>query len=326
MKKIINDPNDVVKEYLDGFLRTRPDLVRVGDLNCVVKKSPAKDKVGLVSLGGSGHEPAHAGYIGLSGLDGVACGQVFASPSVEQIYETAKAVETGAGILFIVKNYKGDNLNTDMAMEMLAGDDIDSKKLVITDDVAPVEGMEREDRRGVAGTVLVHQILGSAARGYNGLDFLHDLGTEVNRNLKTMGLALSPCIIPSVGKPNFSIPTDKATIGIGIHGEEGVMDSELKSCDEHTDDLLNYILADFERDGLPIEEKGVLTLVNGMGSTTPMELYIVNRRLMQRMDDLGIKVLKNLVGNYMTSLEMAGFSITILRSNLEIIPFVGEIR
>jgi len=326
MKKILNDPENVVEEYIEGMLYANPGLNRVGNLNCVIRANPVANKVGLVSLGGSGHEPAHAGFIGVDALDGVACGRVFASPSVEQIFETAKAVHTGAGILFIVKNYTGDKLNTESAMEMLEDDGIESKMLIVADDVAPVEGIEKADRRGVAGTILVHRILGTAARGYNDLDYLYDLGTKVCSQLKTAGLALSPCTIPYVGTPNFTIPDDKVTIGIGIHGEPGVMDKELCSCDELTNQLLDYIIADFEADGEPlIPGDSVVALVNGMGATPLMELYVVNRCVNKRLESMEVKVIKNPVGDYMTSLEMEGYSVTLLRLKLEYLPLINSL-
>ncbi len=314
MKKIINNPDNVVSEFIDGLIASRPDLKRLEGLNCIVKKEPTPHKVALVSLGGSGHEPAHAGYIGLNGLDGVACGQVFASPSIDQIVSTAKAVSAGSGVLFIVKNYKGDNLNTDMAMGILKEQGIICKKLIVSDDIAPVPGLDKKDRRGVAGTILIHSLLGTAARNYNPLDFLFDLGTEAVKNLKTMGLALTPCTIPSVGNPNFSIPENKLTLGIGIHGEPGVRDEELGTCDHHIDTLVDHILEDFRIEGNELKEKDrVVILVNGMGGTPIMELYIANRRVFQRMEELKVTIMKNLVGNYMTSLEMAGCSVTLLK-------------
>lgn len=337
MKKFLNNPQDLVSEFIDGLVFSRKDLRRLGDLNCVVKAKPTPHRVGLVSLGGSGHEPAHAGYIGPNGLDGVACGQIFASPSVEQICKTAEAVHTGSGILFIVKNYKGDNLNTDMAMEILQEKKITSKKVVITDDVSPIaevvgeKVLERrrpiEERRGVAGTCIVHKMLGAAARGYNSLEVLYQIGLTLNRNLKTMGAAVAPCVIPTVGSPNFSLPEGHVAVGIGIHGEPGIKTVALGRVDPLVDELVGYIVEDFKADDNPLNSKnGVIAMVNGMGGTSLIELYAINKRLRQQLDQLGIKVVKNPVGNFMTSLEMAGFSITILKLHLDLIPFIHALE
>jgi dihydroxyacetone kinase-like protein len=322
VKKMINNPENVVSEFIEGLVYSRPDLRRLGGSNCVIKAEPTPRKVALVSLGGSGHEPAHAGYIGLNGLDGVACGQVFASPSTEQIYETAKAVHTGEGVLFIVKNYMGDILNTDMAIERLNSEGIKTGKLIVRDDVAPIPGISKEDRRGVAGTILIHKILGCAAKGYHNLGYLMDLGTRICKNMKTMGLALSPCTIPSVGKPNFTIPEDKVTVGIGIHGEAGIYDKPLGTCNDHVDELLGIITKDFDMDYNELKDSNCVVMVNGMGSTPLIELYVINKRVRDNLQTLGVNVLRNPVGEYLTSLEMAGFSITILKVELDYRPLL----
>ena len=314
MKKLINDPANVVAETLAGFQAAHADLITVyTDPDYVVRAdAPVQGKVGLVSGGGSGHEPLHAGYVGLGMLDAAVPGAVFTSPTPDPILEATKKVDGGAGVLHIVKNYTGDVLNFETAAELAEMDGITVKAIVVNDDVAVEDSTWTAGRRGVAGTVLVEKIAGAAAQRGDDLDGVLAIAQKVNDKVRSMGVALTACTVPHVGKPPCDLPDDEIEIGIGIHGEPGRERIPAASADEITDKLVDAILADREWSGK------VLLFVNGMGGTPEAELYIVYSHARKRLEDAGLEVSRSLVGNYITSLEMQGCSVTVLELDDEL--------
>ncbi|MEA5052961.1 MAG: dihydroxyacetone kinase subunit DhaK [Propionicimonas sp.] len=314
MKKLINDPANVVAETLKGFAAAHADLVTVyTDPDYVVRAdAPVQGKVGLVSGGGSGHEPLHAGYVGLGMLDAAVPGAVFTSPTPDPILEATKKVDGGKGVLHIVKNYTGDVLNFETAAELAEMEDITVKAVVVNDDVAVEDSTWTAGRRGVAGTVLVEKIAGAAAERGDDLDGVLAIAERVNAKVRSMGVALTACTVPHVGKPSFDLPDDEIEIGIGIHGEPGRERIKLAPADEITDRLVDAILADRTWSGK------VLLFVNGMGGTPEAELYIVYAHARARLEAAGLEVSRSLVGNYITSLEMQGCSVTVLELDDEL--------
>ena len=314
MKKLINDPENVVAETLAGFQAAHGDLITVyTDPDYVVRAdAPVQGKVGLVSGGGSGHEPLHAGYVGLGMLDAAVPGAVFTSPTPDPILEATKKVDGGAGVLHIVKNYTGDVLNFETAAELADMEGITVKAIVVNDDVAVEDSTWTAGRRGVAGTVLVEKIAGAAAQRGDDLDGVLAIAEKVNSQVRSMGVALTACTVPHAGKPSFDLPEDEIEIGVGIHGEPGRHRIPLESADAITDRLVDAILADREWSGK------VLLFVNGMGGTPEAELYIVYNHARQRLEAAGLEVTRSLVGNYITSLEMQGCSITVLQLDDEL--------
>jgi dihydroxyacetone kinase-like protein len=310
VKKLINDPANVVAETLAGFQAAHADLVTVHyDPDYVVRAdAPIKGKVGLVSGGGSGHEPLHAGYVGKGMLDAAVPGAVFTSPTPDPILEATKAVDGGAGVLHIVKNYTGDVLNFETAAEMAEMEGITVKAIVVNDDVAVEDSTWTAGRRGVAGTVLIEKIAGAAAERGDDLDGVLAIAEKVNASVRSMGVALTACTVPHAGKPSFDLGEDEIEIGIGIHGEPGRHRIPMAPADAITDQLVDPILADLKA---PSGSK-VLLFVNGMGGTPEAELYIVYNHARARLADAGLEVTRSLVGNYITSLEMQGCSITVL--------------
>lgn len=317
MKKLINDPRAVVAEALEGFGAAHANHVSVHTDPLFVsrKNVPRQGKVGLVSGGGSGHEPLHAGYVGHGMLDAAVPGAMFTSPTPDAIIAATAAANSGAGVVHIVKNYTGDVLNFEMAAELAEADGIDVRTVLVNDDVAVEDSLYTAGRRGVAGTVLVEKIAGAAAERGDGLDAVAALGRRVNDNVRTMGVALSACTVPHAGVPSFTLGDDEIEIGIGIHGEPGRHRIPMESADGITDRLLAAGLADLV---LAAGEK-VLLLVNGMGATPASELYIVYRRAAQVLTDAGVIVERSLVGNYVTALDMQGCSISVLRLDDEMI-------
>ncbi|MER3480414.1 MAG: dihydroxyacetone kinase subunit DhaK [Meiothermus sp.] len=317
MKKLINKPEDVVREELEGLAWAHPDLVKVHfDPNYVYRAdAPVNGKVAIVSGGGSGHEPMHGGFVGKGMLDAACPGAVFTSPTPDQMYEATKAVHAGAGVLYIVKNYSGDIMNFEMAADLARADGIPIESVVIDDDVAVEGSLYTQGRRGVGTTVLAEKICGAAAeQGYN-LKRLTDLCKRVNDNGRSMGMALTPCTVPHVGRPTFELGEDEMEIGIGIHGEPGRQRTKLRPADEIVELLMEPILAD-----LPFKAGDrVLLFVNSMGGTPLIELYILYRKAYSILEGRGIQVVRNLIGPYITSLEMAGTSITLLRMDDELI-------
>ena len=316
MKKLINSPELVVEEMLEGIVMAHPDYVRkLGNANVLVRtNSPIQGKVALVSGGGSGHEPAHAGYVGKGMLDGAVAGSVFTSPTPDQVYEAVKAVDGGSGVLLIVKNYTGDIMNFDMAKEMAEMDGIQVESVVVNDDVAVENSLYTAGRRGIAGTIFVHKIAGAKAEIGASLEEVKIVAEKVIENVRSMGMALSPCIVPAAGKPNFTLDEDEVEIGMGIHGEPGTHRETLRPVDEIVNHMVLRILADMPLD-IGAE---VAVMVNGLASTPLMELYIINRKVHNMLEEKGVKVYKTFVGEFMTSLEMAGYSITLLKLDDEL--------
>lgn len=316
MKKLINKPENVVKESLEGLGLAWPELIKVNfSPNFVYRAdAPIKGKVAVISGGGSGHEPMHVGFVGVGMLDAACPGEVFTSPTPDQMYEAAKKVDGGAGILFIVKNYSGDIMNFEMAADMLKGEGIEVESVIINDDVAVENSLYTQGRRGVGTTVLAEKICGAAAeRGYD-LKKLAQLCKKVNDWGRSMGMALTPCTVPAAGKPTFELAEDEMEIGIGIHGEPGRQRMKLKTADEITEMLAQAVIED-----LPFKAGDeVLAFVNSMGGTPDIELYIVYRKLHEILEKKGIKIARKLVGRYITSLEMQGVSITLLRLDDEL--------
>ncbi len=309
MKKIINDVALVEDQMIQGLVKAYPEYLRKLDgQNVVVRAEKKEGKVALISGGGSGHEPAHGGYVGKGMLDAAVAGAVFTSPSPEPVYEGIKAVATDAGVLMIIKNYTGDVMNFEMAGEMAEMDGITVKQVVVNDDVAVKDSLYTVGRRGVAGTVFVHKIAGAKAETGASLDEVQATAQKVIDNVRTMGMAITPCTVPASGKPGFELADDEMEVGIGIHGEPGTHREALRPADEIVDMLMERILADIDYSG-----HEVAVLINGSGATPLMELFIVNNRVADILAEKGIKVHKTLVGNYMTSIEMAGFSISLLR-------------
>ncbi len=303
MKKLINAPADVLAESLDGFAAAHSDILTLGEERKFVRRAALKPgKVALVSGGGSGHEPLHAGFVGHGMLDAACPGQVFTSPTPDQMIAAAEAVDTGAGVLFIVKNYEGDVMNFDMAAEM-AGREI--MKVVTDDDVAVETSTYSTGRRGVAGTLVVEKIVGAAAEDGLSLAGLKALGDHVNARTRSMGVALTSCTVPAAGTPTFAIGDDEMEMGVGIHGEPGRRRVKLAPADAIADEMVAAIVGD-------LPERGeALLLVNGFGGTPSMELYLMYHAARVRLEKAGIKVSRSLVGSYVTSLEMAGCSITV---------------
>lgn len=317
MKKLINDPQAVVIETLEGFQAAYADLVTVHfDPNWVERAHPKNHGlVGVVSGGGSGHEPLHAGFVGVGMLDAAVPGPVFTSPTPDPILEATRAADRGAGVLHLVKNYTGDVLNFETAAEMASMEGISVETVVINDDCAVEDSLFTAGRRGVAGTVLVEKIVGAAAQRGDDLAKVAALGRRVNANLRSMGVALSAGTVPHVGVPSFDLPEDEVELGIGIHGEPGYRRGPMESADELTTELYHHIRDDL---GLKSGQK-VIALVNGMGGTPESELFIVFRCLAHLLAKDGIVLAGQWVGNYVTSLEMAGVSLSLLLADNEII-------
>ena len=314
MKKLINEVVNVEEEMILGLVKSAPDKLRKLDCGTVVVRANKKEgKVALVSGGGSGHEPAHGGYVGEGMLDGAVAGAVFTSPTPDQIYEAIKAVATDKGVLCIVKNYTGDIMNFEMAIDMAKDEGIKADYVVVNDDVAVKDSLYTTGRRGVAGTVLVHKIAGALAETGASLAEVKAVAEKVIANVRTMGMAITACTMPAAGKPGFDLKDDEMEIGIGIHGEPGTSREPLKPANAIAEELLDKITDDIDFVG-----KEVAVIVNGMGGTPLMELYIVNNFVHDYLEKKGIKIYDTMVGNFMTSIEMSGFSITLLRLDEEL--------
>jgi dihydroxyacetone kinase-like protein len=305
MKKLINGADTVLEESLDGFAAAHADILLLGAERKFVRRRALKPgKVALISGGGSGHEPLHAGFVGRGMLDAACPGQVFTSPTPDQMIEAAEAVDTGAGALFIVKNYEGDVMNFTMASEM-AGREVAS--VVTNDDVAVEKSTYTTGRRGVAGTLIVEKMVGAAAETGTPLAALKALGDEINGRTRSMGVALSPCTVPAAGRPNFTLADDEMEMGVGIHGEPGRRRVALASADAIAEELVGAILKDLA----PKRGSDVLLLVNGFGATPLIELYLMVNSARRILDGAGIKAVRFLTGSYITSLDMAGASVTV---------------
>ncbi|MCL7417381.1 MAG: dihydroxyacetone kinase subunit DhaK [Halalkalicoccus sp.] len=317
MKKLINEPDAVVDEMLDGMVAAYPDmLARLDGTNVLVRAdAPVEGKVGIVSGGGSGHEPTHAGYIGDGMLDGAAAGEVFTSPTADQLGEMIQACDAGEGVLCVVKNYEGDVMNFETGFELAEMEsEVEVAQVVVDDDVAVEDSLYTSGRRGVCGTIFVHKVAGAAAARGDDLAEVERLAEKVVERVGTMGMALTSCTTPEKGEPTFDLPDDEIELGIGIHGEPGVERTEVMDADSVTEHLTERVLEDLELDS----GARVATIVNGMGGTPQMELFVVNRRLQELLGERGIETWDAWVGDYMTSLDMAGCSITLLELDDEL--------
>ena len=320
MKKIINKPEDYVNEMLEGLYAAHPDLITYtnDDLRCLVTAKKKAGKVGIATGGGSGHLPLFLGYVGEGMLDGCSVGDVFQSPSAEQMAAVTREIDDGAGVLYIYGNYNGDIFNFDMAAEMVDfEDDIRVESVVAGEDVAsaaPGAPGEKNTRRGVACIIFVYKCAGAAAAAMLDLDNVKRVAEKAAANVRTMGVALTPCTVPRVGEPGFSIGDDEMEIGMGIHGEAGIRRGKLEPADQIVDEMLDKIVAD-----LPYAAGDeVAVLINGLGATPLDEQYIVTRRVDQYLKEKGIRVHRYYVGEYATALEMAGFSISLLKLDDEL--------
>ena len=317
MKKLINKPEDVVVEELQGIAYAHGDLVKVHyNPNFIVRAdAPVMGKVGVISGGGSGHEPMHGGFVGMGMLDAACPGAVFTSPTPDQMFEATKAVNGGAGVLHIVKNYTGDIMNFEMAAELARAEGIEVEAVVTNDDVAVQDSLYTAGRRGVGITVIAEKITGAAAEEKRSLKDVTEICRKVNAQGRSMGMALTSCTVPHAGKPTFDLPEDEMEIGIGIHGEPGRTRMKIKPADEITEMLMEPIISD-----LPYKSgDSVLLFVNGMGGTPLVELYVIYRKAYEIAEKHGLKVVRNLIGPYITSLEMAGASITMLKMDDELV-------
>jgi phosphoenolpyruvate---glycerone phosphotransferase subunit DhaK len=312
MNKLINDPANVVADALKGMAAAHPEL-RVDHENRIVYRAdaPVSGKVGLISGGGSGHEPLHAGFVGRGMLNAACAGEIFTSPVPEQMVAATQAVDGGAGVLHIVKNYTGDVMNFEMAAEMAEG--VEVATVVTNDDVAVQDSTYTAGRRGVGVTVLVEKIAGAAAEEGRPLAEVADVARKVNENGRSMGLALTSCTVPAAGKPTFDLPEGQMELGIGIHGEPGRERRDIVPASEIAEMLVGPILADHDFKG------GVIAFVNGMGATPLIELYIVYAEVVAVLGKAGIPIVRSLVGPYITSLDMAGCSVTLLKADDEIV-------
>ena len=314
MKKFINQVEKVEEQMVSGLAKAYPSYLRKLDgMNVVVRAHKKEGRVALISGGGSGHEPAHGGYVGEGMLDAAVAGAVFTSPTPDQIYEGIKAVATEEGVLMIVKNYTGDVMNFEMAAELADMEGIKVKQVVVNDDVAVKDSLYTVGRRSVAGTVFVHKIAGAKAEAGGSLEEVQAVAQKVIDNVRTMGVAIAPCTVPAAGTPGFELSENEMEVGIGIHGEPGTHKEPLKTADEIADTLLDQILNDMDYSG-----QEVAVMVNGMGATPLMELYIIYNHVADVLADKGIKVYAPFVGEYMSSIEMQGFSISLLRLDDEL--------
>ena len=320
MKKLINSVDNIVDEMLDGRTAAFPQYVkRLEGFNVLVRAKGPSDKVALVSGGGSGHEPSHGGFVGRGMLDGAVAGEVFTSPTPDQIYEAVKAVNGGKGVLLIIKNYTGDVMNFEMAEDMASDDGITVSHVIVADDVAVENSTWTTGRRGIAGTVFVHKIAGAAAEAGLTLSEVKSVAEKVISNVRSMGMAVNACTVPAAGKPGFELKDDEIEIGIGIHGEPGTHREKISDVNNITDKLIDKILAE----GIYSSGDEIALMINGMGGTPLMELFIANKHAHEVLDGKGIKIAKTYVGNYMTSLDMEGFSVTLLKLDDELKKFLN---
>ena len=313
MKKIINKHSDFVEESIDGLIKSHPDVYALAKDNgrVITRAKKASKKVGIVTGGGSGHLPVFTGYVGTGFLDACAIGSVFASPSVEQMVSAIKNADNGNGVLCIIGNYGGDVMNFEMACEMVEAEGIKTKKIIVADDIASASVEEKSKRRGIAGMIFVFKIAGAIAESGASLEEVFNTASEANTNIRTLGVALSPCILPEAGKPTFEINDDEIEIGMGIHGEPGIKREKLKPANELVDDLYKRIIIDSKLTA----NDNIAIMINSLGATPLEELYIVSKRVNENLSNSKINNLKSYVGRYATSMEMAGMSITTLKLN-----------
>ena len=318
MKKLINKADDLVDQMLDGLVKANPEkIIRIEGTNVIARAdAPVEGKVGLISGGGSGHEPAHAGYVGKGMLDCAIAGDVFTSPTPDQVLEAIKKANSGKGVFMVIKNYQGDVMNFEMAKEMAEMEDIEVDYIIVADDIA-VE--KKEDRRGVAGTIFVHKTLGAMAENGASLAEIKEMAEKITVDIKSIGIATKPCTNPSDGKESFSLEDNEFEMGIGIHGEEGIQKEEMKSADEIVKEMLDRLLVEIDD-----KDNQYAVLLNGMGATPEMELYVVNNSLSDYLAEKNIKVARTYIGNFMTSMDMAGFSITLYKVDEERLKLLDQ--
>lgn len=316
MQKIINDPMWVVDDMLKGFVNAHPDLIATTENERVLKYSgaPVKGKVGIVTGGGSGHKPAFIGYIGKNMVDAVAVGELFSSPPAQMFYDAIHAADGGAGVAVLYGNYAGDNMNVAMAIEIAEEDGIKVGKVVANDDVPSAPASAREKRRGVAGEILMWKVGGAKAAMGGSLEDVLNAAQKAIDNTRSMGVGLSPCTLPEVGHPNFTIEPGKMEVGIGHHGEPGIEVADLETAEQIAKRMCDVVLPDMPF----VENDEVVVLISGLGSTTLMELYILFEEVRKIMEEKGIKIHKSLVGNYFTSLEMAGATLSVMKLDDEL--------
>lgn len=312
MKKIINEPTKVVSEFLRGMEKAHPELVYTEKLE-VLSRREKSDKVAVISGGGAGHEPAHAGYVGKGMLDAAVTGNVFSSPSPDRIIEAITKMNAGKGVLMVIKNYSGDIMNFGLAKDLAEFEDIEVESVVVRDDVAVPDSTYSTGRRGIAGTVFVHKIAGAKAETGASLQEVKAAAEKAIANIRSMGMAMTPCTLPAVGKPGFKLDENEIEIGMGIHGEPGVERTTIKTAKETAEILLQKILEDFD-----YSDSEVALMVNGLGATPLMELYILNNEVQALLQEKKIGVYKTFVGNYMTALDMSGCSITLMKLDQEL--------
>ncbi len=312
MKKLINKPEDVVSEMLQGIAKAHPELNYTPELEVISRKEMG-NQVGIVSGGGSGHEPAHAGYVGEGMLSAAVSGNVFASPSPDRVLKGIQLADTGKGVLLVIKNYSGDVMNFTMAQELAEMEGISVRSVVVKDDVAVPDSTFSTGRRGIAGTVFVHKCAGAKAASGADLDAVAEVAQKVIDNVRSMGMAMSPCVLPGVGKPGFTLDENEVEIGMGIHGEPGVNRTEMKPAKEIAQLLIDKIMDDYD-----YTNSEVAVMVNGLGGTPLMELYVLENDVCNYLEQRGVKIYRSYVGNFMTSIEMAGCSISLLKLDDEL--------
>lgn len=309
MKKIINQPEQVLVDMLAGYKLVHDDVTYLEDTHVITRAQFTSNKVGIISGGGSGHEPAHAGFVGLGMLDAAVCGHVFTSPTPDQVFSAIKAADQGSGVFLVIKNYSGDCMNFEMAKDLAELEGIAVDYVIVNDDVAVFDSSYTDGRRGVAGTILVHKIIGAAAEKGASLEDIKTLAESVVAHLATVGVAIKPAIVPEVGKPGFDLDEDEMEFGIGIHGEPGYSREKIKTSREIAEELIHKI----EVETKWTTEQTLAVLINGMGATPLMEQYIFAHDCLNILQEKGYKVQFKKVGNYMTAIDMAGVSLTLLQ-------------
>ncbi|MCR6790055.1 dihydroxyacetone kinase subunit DhaK [Bacillus thuringiensis] len=322
MKKFINNPEKVVRDMIDGMLFAHSDkLQNMGETNIILRaNSPFPGKVAIVSGGGSGHEPAHIGFVGKGMLDAAVMGEIFTSPTPDQILKAIQKVDAGSGVLLIVKNYSGDIMNFEMAAEMAEAQGIPIATVIVNDDIAIANSSHTMRRRGISGTIFVHKIAGAMAEKGASLKEVEDVANKVIANIRSMGMALKTCTIPGAGTVGYKIAENEIEVGIGIHGEPGTHRISMIAANEMAELLLEHILSDMQ---LKIGDK-VAVMVNGLGGTPLMELYILNKMINIILNKIGIDICKTYVGEYMTAIDMAGFSITLLKLDEQLTALLND--
>ncbi len=314
MKKIINNLESIVYEMCEGIVAAHPELELISRYNIIKRKEIDQNKVSLISGGGSGHEPAHAGFVGKGMLTAAVCGDVFASPSTSQVYNALEATRTKKGTLLVIKNYSGDCMNFDAAAEMAEDNDLEVERVYVNDDVAVEDSLYTIGRRGVAGTVFVHKLAGAAAEAGHDLQEVKRIAQKTIDHMKSIGIGLNSCTVPAKGTPTFKLGDTEIEFGVGIHGEPGIARQNLTNATGLARQMLDKILVELKLG----EGKECALMINGLGATPLMELYLFNHSVTKQLTEKGIKIYKTFVGNYMTSLEMAGASITILQLDEEL--------